>query len=51
MYCLCVAGFGGGDECIVCVLQGMSADLDECMFVCYSLVVMSVLFVCYRVWW
>ena len=27
----------GGDECIVCVLQG--------------LVVMSVLFVCYRVWW
>ena len=28
---------GSGDECIVCVLQG--------------LVVMSVLFVCYRVWW
>ena len=57
MYCLCVAGFGGdecivcvlqglGDECIVCVLQGlvvMSADLEE--------VVMSVLFVCCRVWW
>ena len=45
MYYLCVAGFGG-DECIVCVLQGllvMSADLEE--------VVMSVLFVCYRVWW
>ena len=36
MYCLCVVGFGG-DECIVCVLQG--------------LVVMSVLFVCYRVIW
>ena len=39
MYCLCVTGF-------VCVLQGlvvMSADLEE--------VVMSVLFVCYRVWW
>ena len=36
MYCLCVTGFGG-DECIVCVLQG--------------LVVMSVLFVCCRVWW
>ena len=37
-------GFGG-DECIVCVLQGlvaMSADLEE--------VVMSVLFVCCRVW-
>ena len=45
MYCLCVTGFGG-DECIVCVLQGlvvMSANLEE--------VVMSVLFVCYRVWW
>ena len=43
---VCVyAGFGG-DECIVCVLQGlvvMSADLEE--------VVMSVLFVCCRVWW
>ena len=40
-----VIGFGG-DECIVCVLQGlvvMSADLEE--------VVMSVLFVCCRVWW
>ena len=36
MYCLCVTGFGG-NECIVCVLQG--------------LVVMSVLFVYYRVWW
>ena len=56
MHCLCVA-FGGdecivcmlqglGDECIVCVLQGlvaMSADLEE--------VVMSVFFVCCRVWW
>ena len=34
------------DECIVCVLQGlavMSADLKE--------VVMSVLFVCCKVWW
>ena len=43
MYCLCVIGFGG-DECIVCVLQGlvvMSADLEE--------VVMSVLFVCCNV--
>ena len=42
---VCVIGFGG-DECIVCVLQGlvvMSADLEE--------VVMSVLFVCCRVWW
>ena len=42
---LCVTGFGG-DECIVCVLQRlviMSADLKE--------VVMSVLFVCYKVWW
>ena len=40
-----VTGFVG-DECIVCVLQGlvvMSADLEE--------VVMSVLFVCCRVWW
>ena len=49
MYCLCVVGFGGdgfGDECIVCVLQGlvvMSADLEE--------VVKSVLFVCCKVWW
>ena len=42
MYCLCVAGFGG-DECIVCVLQG----LVECDW----RVVMSVLFVCCRVWW
>ena len=58
MYCLCVAGFGG-DECNVCVLYGlvvmsvlfgvlqglvvMSADLEEA--------VMSVLFVCCRVWW
>ena len=39
MYCLCVVGFGG-DECIVCVLQG---DLEE--------VVISVLFVCCRVCW
>ena len=23
MYCLCVIGFGG-DECIVCVLQGLA---------------------------
>ena len=36
MYYFCVAMFVA-DECIVCVLQG--------------LVVMSVLFVCYRVWW
>ena len=35
MYCLCVMFVGDG--CIVCVLQG--------------LVVMSVLFVCYRVCW
>ena len=44
MYCLYVTGFVG-DECIVCVLQGLvvSADLEE--------VVMSVLFVCCRVWW
>ena len=41
---------------MVCVLQGlvvMSADLEEVvmsvLFVCYRL--MSVLFVCYRVWW
>ena len=45
MYCLCVARFGGdecwsgggGDECIISVLQ--------------CLLVMSVLFVCCRVWW
>ena len=65
MYCLCVAWFGG-DECIVCVLQGlvvMSADLEEVVmsvvFVLQGLVVMSadleevvmsVLFVCHRVW-
>ena len=36
MYYFCVAMFVA-DGCIVCVLQG--------------LVVMSVLFVCYRVWW
>ena len=45
MYCLCVVGFSG-DECIVCVLQGlvvMSVDLEE--------VVKSVLFVSCKVWW
>ena len=46
MYYLCVTGFGG-NECIVCVLQGLVVmsvcDLQE--------VVMSVLFVCCRVWW
>ena len=35
MYCLCVIGFGG-DECIVCVLQGLvvmrfSGGGDECI--------------------
>ena len=43
MYCLFVTGFGD-DENIVCVLQGlvvMSVDLEQ--------VVVSVLFVCYRV--
>ena len=48
MYCLCVAGFGGDECCIVCVLQGlvvMSVLFGE------GLVVMSVLFVCCRVWW
>ena len=60
MYCLCVTGFGG-DECIVCVLQGFGDDLNECI-VCVlqglvvmsadlEEVVMSVLFVCCRVWW
>ena len=36
MYCLCAIGFGG-DECIVCVLQGLvvrSADLRRLMSEC-----------------
>ena len=41
MYCLYVTGFVG-DECMQ-GLVAMSADLEE--------VVMSVLFVCCRVWW
>ena len=39
MYCLCVAGFGG-NECIVCVLQGLV--VNECIVcVLQGLVVMS----------
>ena len=42
MYCLCVIGFGG-DECIVCVLQGLAGfGGDECIVcVLQGLVVMS----------
>ena len=43
---------GSSDECIVCVLQGLVV-MSVLLLSCYRvLVVMSVLFVCYRAdWW